>query len=744
MKQPQWQGAFVRTKLTVLVAALLLSATPAAPRAAQSAGAKDLRPARKFALLVGISKYQRKGVPGEWGNLNTGLELKLLQEVLTEKFKFDPADIAVLRDEKATRAGILSALRDLAARAGKGDVVFFHYSGHGNSIPDDSGDEIDGMDEALVPFDYVSTKGLAKDYLSNNIRDDEIGKILDELKKKEPASVTVSLDSCYSGTATRGDLDTRGGGGAFVKPEGESPSGLQDKNTSYPRSYVFLAASRPWQTAKEVNYDDKQKIGVYSLALVKALNEATPRTTYRDLIERIRDVISSRWGGGNQDAQIEGSQDGLVFDGTAVRQERYVAVQPVATGKADDKAILRTGRLLGATAKSRYALYGPGTKDPNEKDAVKLAEGEIVETHATTSVIRLDRRVEAEKLKTARAFETEHYYEDPGMRVYLQDLRRLTSGEAVLAEFVGGATRGNPPSGLGFNLASFREVTTGESLRGEPYDVKVYPAGEREVKDGVVPEGFSGLVMERKDGSTLDTIPAGENLSERIKAALERENRFRVIRGLKDTEDPQLQIGLRLLPADVEFDSAGQAVKATPKGEAPRDAGGLPQFKLGDHFVLEVENRADIDLYVTILDLQPDGTIKAAFPDAETGVTENLIKRNSKVLIPLPYVFRVTPPLGEESFRAIATRDPTDFSPLVGASLIARARGGAIRGDDLISQLLGELRRQAVRGGPVNNAAQSPLGRILLASAIGTRAGRVASAPPSWATSSFTFVVKEK
>jgi metacaspase-1 len=29
-----------------------------------------------------------------------------------------------------------------------------HYSGHGTQIPDDDGDEADGMDEALCPVDY--------------------------------------------------------------------------------------------------------------------------------------------------------------------------------------------------------------------------------------------------------------------------------------------------------------------------------------------------------------------------------------------------------------------------------------------------------------------------------------------------------------------------------------------------------------------------------------------------------------
>jgi len=698
--------------VSLLAALAVASSWPgaAATLPGQVPAAREAGTPRKRAVLVGISKYQRKGAADEWRNLSTELDLELLQQVLAEKFKF--TDIVVLRDEKATKEGILSELRKVAAQTAKGDVVFLHYSGHGDSIPDDNGDEIDGKDESLIPFDYVSKK----DY-SRNIRDDEIGKILDELKKKEPGNVTVSIDSCYSGTATRGDYAVRGGGGDADKPEGESPSGLRDKQASYSKDYIFLAASSPRQTAKETDYDDKRRMGIYTLALVKALNEATPRTTYRDLFERINDIITSKRG--DQNPQLEGSFDELVFDGTAVRQERYVAVRPAVAAKSTDKVILQTGRLLGATAKSRYALYAAGTKDPQDKGALKLAEGELVETGATSSVLKLDRSVEADKLRTARAFETQHFYEETALKVVLQDVRRVKGGDAVSAAFV----RNNARGGESFDLAEFTEARVDESLRGEAYDVKVYPAGEREVRDRVVPTGFRGLVMERKDGTTLDTIAEGEDLTAQIKMALERENRFRTIKSLKDNEDPRLKIDLRLIPVDVKLDAAGRVVAATPRAVVQRNAGGMPEFKLGDHFMLEVENQGELDVYVTILNLRSDGKIGPGFPQTVAGTPDNLIKRGSTVRLPIPYVFVVTEPLGEESFRAIATIEPTDFTPLIDEELIRRDAGLSGRG---------------------GNAADSPLGKILRAAKTGTRSPLAASAPPSWATSSFTFFVRGK
>lgn len=58
------------------------------------------------------------------------------------------------RCEAPTYSGIQRAFQWLVSGAARGDSLFFHYSGHGGSVPDDDGDEEDGMDETLVPVDH--------------------------------------------------------------------------------------------------------------------------------------------------------------------------------------------------------------------------------------------------------------------------------------------------------------------------------------------------------------------------------------------------------------------------------------------------------------------------------------------------------------------------------------------------------------------------------------------------------------
>jgi hypothetical protein len=85
--------------------------------------------------------------------------------VLLDRFGFAPGDVTVLTDEPGaggvlpTGAGIRRALADMVARAAPGDVLFFHFSGHGTLVPRVSGHG-GRDDEAIVPCDFNLITGL--------------------------------------------------------------------------------------------------------------------------------------------------------------------------------------------------------------------------------------------------------------------------------------------------------------------------------------------------------------------------------------------------------------------------------------------------------------------------------------------------------------------------------------------------------------------------------------------------------
>ncbi len=69
--------------------------------------------------------------------------------------------MAKLLDDQATKAAMVKAMSDLIGKASKGDSLVITFSGHGTYQPDEDGDEADGLDEALCPYDLQTNGGRA-------------------------------------------------------------------------------------------------------------------------------------------------------------------------------------------------------------------------------------------------------------------------------------------------------------------------------------------------------------------------------------------------------------------------------------------------------------------------------------------------------------------------------------------------------------------------------------------------------
>lgn len=151
----------------------------------------------KKALLVGINDYAPVGAGGPdlRGCVNDVRDMANTLNVLGI-VPAAPRTMRILSDSRATRAAIITGLQWLFKGAKKGDVLVFHYSGHGSQVADVGGEELDGRDETICPHDYAS---------AGMITDDDLRLLLGGL----PAGVNLDiiLDSCHSGSATRATLD---------------------------------------------------------------------------------------------------------------------------------------------------------------------------------------------------------------------------------------------------------------------------------------------------------------------------------------------------------------------------------------------------------------------------------------------------------------------------------------------------------------------------------------------------------
>ena len=130
------------------------------------------------------------------GSLN---DVEDMRQLLIGKFEFPPENIVVLKDSQATHEQIMNAIvNDVVAKTQPGDIVVFHYSGHGSQMKDVTGKMISGLDETIVPYDSRDPEGKVFD-----ISGAELHAALAQLARKTK-NVTFILDSCHSGTLVRG------------------------------------------------------------------------------------------------------------------------------------------------------------------------------------------------------------------------------------------------------------------------------------------------------------------------------------------------------------------------------------------------------------------------------------------------------------------------------------------------------------------------------------------------------------
>eukprot|EP00239_Pterosperma_sp_CCMP1384_P009610 CAMPEP_0197862258 /NCGR_PEP_ID=MMETSP1438-20131217/38905_1 /TAXON_ID=1461541 /ORGANISM="Pterosperma sp., Strain CCMP1384" /LENGTH=437 /DNA_ID=CAMNT_0043479767 /DNA_START=315 /DNA_END=1628 /DNA_ORIENTATION=+ len=147
---------------------------------------------RKKALLVGINYF---GTSAELRGCLADVR-RMKTYLCSNGFRETPTEMVVLTDDQhdprfqPTRQNICNAMHWLTAGATPGDILFFHFSGHGAQQEDPEGAEEDGMDETIVPVDFKQ---------NGQITDDEI---FMHLVWPLPSGVrlTAVMDCCHSGT----------------------------------------------------------------------------------------------------------------------------------------------------------------------------------------------------------------------------------------------------------------------------------------------------------------------------------------------------------------------------------------------------------------------------------------------------------------------------------------------------------------------------------------------------------------
>jgi Caspase domain len=356
-----------------------------------------------FALLIGVGGYAPSRM---WPNLRgTVRDIDLVEDYLKQALRLgshqivkllspnpEVTDLQVPPEQLPTYANIVKQFQNLTQLAKSGDQIYIHYSGHGAQIATGYPGLTNKSkyDEGLVPCD-IGTNG-------QYLRDVEMAYLLKQMTDNG-LNVTIVLDSCNSGGATRGDYAIRGG-------TDDNPSAIntliereklvanwqslmevsRDALFGVPPSkeYVLLAACRSMESAFEYKVDASEFHGALTYWMIDTLKTYKTNLSFQALYDRVLAKIQSRFAG--QVPLLIGNGKRPVFGGDLQVTPYTAKVLNIEASKGT--VTLNVGMAQGLLRGSSFSLYPFNTQDFTDLTK-QIAVVEVTDVKAVSSTARV-------------------------------------------------------------------------------------------------------------------------------------------------------------------------------------------------------------------------------------------------------------------------------------------------------------------------------------------------------------------
>ena len=364
------------------------------------------------ALLIGIDYYKPnrlykslKGAVRDINLVDTFLRktLKLPAECIHRLTSPNQEDTALLearsaQEQEPTYANIVNTFNEITESAQPGEQVYIHYSGHGGRATTIYPFKQEPNDEGIVPMDIGDTEE------GRYLRDVEMTTLLKRMTDKG-LIVTMILDSCHSGGATRGDAEIRSAGEtdnaqrtsqSLVATPGELEQNWLDLTRNraigaavlpQSREYVLLAACRPNEYAYEYAVNGgTERNGALTYWMIDTLTSVATSgqpLTYKLLHDRVNAQIQSKFP--QQIPMILGESSRLVFGSETWSTPFTVAVIKVVS---DTQITLNAGQAQGLSKGTRFSIYPFKTTDFTDKER-QVAIVELTRVDASESTARV-------------------------------------------------------------------------------------------------------------------------------------------------------------------------------------------------------------------------------------------------------------------------------------------------------------------------------------------------------------------
>jgi metacaspase-1 len=625
----------------ILVLLLLMGYTIFKPATIFSIGSsRPGEPKNKYALIIAVGDYPEET---GWTKISSLNDVDLIKTSLLKQ-GFPEKNITIITNAGATKTGIVSALQNLESRVKPGDIVAIHYSGHGQQIQDDNGDELDGFDESIIPFDAHKSfrKGVYEG--EKHFRDDELNLYLNNIRERlgNKGNLLVILDACHSGTGTRGNGKARGTQEVFTAP-GYTPkpgtginTGFDEERTTNTEGklapMVLISGAGQKQLNFEYTDDAGNSYGSLSYAFSSIIPKVTVQTTYRSLFDQIKNLMSVI--APNQSPQIEGDIDYQIFGGSYIQQVPYYIMDKYIN---DQTIRIKGGKLMTLNEGTKIGCYPMNTADPEDK--APIVEGEIVSSTMLESVIKLTRPMQEEQLQNCWLFVKEINY---GSMVSKIRIGSLNDYPDLRTEF---ESKLNKLPTVRIDNSNPDLILECNKTRGDAIVQLVTP------DDMVL---FSESLNKYR---VLNTLV--DELMEIIKSF----NRAELIRNL-DLSDSSLNVVFRLIPVEVIQDELGNYKVEKTFDINTKTSNGQITFKPGDVFQIEVTNKGKKEAFFQIIDISPLNEVSVLVPAAGYPADEFRIAPWSGPMVLAPF-FAFSEPYGNEMFKLIATREEINLNGIV-------------------------------------------------------------------------------
>jgi uncharacterized caspase-like protein len=202
------------------------------------------------------------------------------------KLGIKAANIKELVNDKADLGEIGLAVQDWIARSTKKDKsdIYIFFAGHGLASDD-------GKNMYLLPYD-----GRPRLLDKTALLRDELFK---EIQQSNPRSVTVFLDTCYSGTTRGTDMLVA-----------SRPIMIKAKEQSIPNNFTVFSAAAGDQTSKPL---EEAKHGMFSYFLMKGMEgdadtNSDNKITAQELHNYVKENVTQQ-SSGSQTPELQGNKD---------------------------------------------------------------------------------------------------------------------------------------------------------------------------------------------------------------------------------------------------------------------------------------------------------------------------------------------------------------------------------------------------------------------------------------------------